>query len=544
MTALAAYDVVVIGGGITGAGIARDAALRGLKVALFEKGDYASGTSSKSSKLVHGGLRYLEHGEIGLVFESVSERRVQTRVAPHLVRPLPFLIPIYKGAKPGLELMNFGLWIYDSLALFRAPRLHKTFRGAKNALALEPQLRADGLRGALEYYDCATDDARLVLENALDARVLGADCFTYTEVTRFERRGDGRITGVGIRDRLTGKTGIVTTRAVVLAAGAWTDEMIRRFEIPMERPLLRRTKGVHVVIPRERLPLARAITLISPVDGRVMFAIPWRERTVLGTTDTDFTGSADEVAADAEDVKYLCESGNGYFPSAHLTPSDVISTWAGLRPLIAAPPNVDESEISREHEVFTRNDGLVIIAGGKLTTYRRMAREAVNKTLGLLSELGETFEPKRASTKDRPLPGALGLEQTDLEGVAAIGRGLMTDFGLDADTATHLCGVYGMRAPMLAKRIAEDRGLGQRIDDELPYVWAEVEFAAREDLARTVEDVLARRVPLLLVSRDQGMSVAGRVADMVGAVHGWDATQRTQMLDEYQAEVDLSRRWK
>ncbi|MBA3504078.1 MAG: glycerol-3-phosphate dehydrogenase/oxidase, partial [Deltaproteobacteria bacterium] len=309
MTASPTYDIVVIGGGITGAGIARDAALRGLKVALFEKGDYASGTSSKSSKLVHGGLRYLEHGEIGLVFESVSERRVQTRVAPHLVRPLPFIIPIYKGAKPGLELMNVGLWIYDSLALFRSPKLHRTFRGTKAALELEPQLKPDGLRGALEYYDCATDDARLVLENAIDAVNLGAACHTYTEVLRFERDPDRRIRGVVVRDRLTGETRTITCRAVVLAAGAWTDEMIRRFEIPMDRPLLRRTKGVHIVLPRERLPLARAITLISPVDQRVMFAIPWRERTVLGTTDTDFTGSADEVAADAEDVRYLCASG-------------------------------------------------------------------------------------------------------------------------------------------------------------------------------------------------------------------------------------------
>src|SRR5882724_9364667 len=184
VTSTASYDVVVIGGGITGAGIARDAALRGLAVALFEKSDYASGTSSKSSKLIHGGLRYLEQGEIGLVFESVSERRIQTRVAPHLVRPLPFLIPIYKGVKPGLEIMNVGLWIYDSLALFRAPRLHKTFRGTKAALALEPQLRPDGLRGALEYYDCATDDSRLVVENALDAVAMGASCHTYTEVMK------------------------------------------------------------------------------------------------------------------------------------------------------------------------------------------------------------------------------------------------------------------------------------------------------------------------------------------------------------------------
>ncbi|MBS1121212.1 MAG: dependent oxidoreductase [Deltaproteobacteria bacterium] len=544
MSTAPSYDLVVIGGGITGVGIARDAALRGLKVALFEKGDYASGTSSKSSKLVHGGLRYLEHGEIGLVFESVSERRVQTRVAPHLVRPLPFIIPIYKGAKPGLELMNVGLWIYDSLALFRAPRLHKTFRGTQAALALEPQLRPEGLRGALEYYDCATDDARLVLENAIDARDLGADCHTYTEVTRFERRADGRITGVEIRDRLTGSSSLVTARVVVLAAGAWTDEMIRRFEIPMDRPLLRRTKGVHIVIPRERLPLARAITLISPVDRRVIFAIPWRERTVLGTTDTDFTGSADEVAADADDVQYLCNSGNGYFPGANLIPADVISTWAGLRPLIAAPPNVDESEISREHEVFSRPDGLVIIAGGKLTTYRRMAHEAVDKTLALLGELGEPTAANRANTKDRPLPGAAGLEQTDLEGVAAIGRRLMDTHGLDADTATHLCGVYGMRAPTLAQRITADRTLAERIDPELPYVWAEVEFAATHDLARTVEDVLARRVPLLLVSRDQGLGASERVADVLGKLHAWTPAQRAQMLDEYRAEVALSRRWR
>ncbi len=537
------YDVVVIGGGVVGVGIARDAALRGLSVALFEKGDYASGTSSKSSKMVHGGLRYLEHGEIGLVFESVSERRVQTRVAPHLVRPLPFLIPIYKGVKPSLEIMNVGLWIYDSLALFRAPRLHKTFRGAQAALALEPQLAPENLRGCLEYYDCATDDARLVLENAIDAKTLGAVCHTYTEVTKFERDDKGRITGVAVRDRLTGKAWSVGCKAAILAAGAWTDEAIKRFDIPMGRPLLRRTKGVHIVLPRERLPLARAITLISPVDGRVMFAIPWRERTVLGTTDTDFTGTADEVAADADDVKYLLESGNGYFPTAHLTSDDVISTWAGLRPLIAAPPNVDESEISREHEVFTRPDGLVIIAGGKLTTYRRMARECVQATVKLLGELGEAVTANKLTTKHRPLPGADGLEKNDLEGVAGIGRALMAEFGLDVDTATHLCGVYGTRAKILGAAIAADRSLGERIDRELPYVWAEIDFAADHDLARTVEDVLARRVPLLLVSRDQGLGASPRVAARLAARHGWDDAQVAQMLDEYRREVALSRRW-
>jgi glycerol-3-phosphate dehydrogenase len=538
------YDIVVIGGGIVGAGIARDAALRGLKVALFEKGDYASGTSSKSSKLVHGGLRYLEHGEFRLVQESVSERLVQTKLAPHLVRPLPFLIPIYEGVKPGLELMNVGLWIYDAFALFRSPKLHRTFRGTKRALELEPQLRPDGLRGVLEYYDCATDDARLVLENAIDAVSLGAHCHTYTEVTAFERNAARRVTGVHVRDRLTGTTSLVTARCVVLAAGAWTDEMVRRFEIPTERPLLRRTKGVHIVLPRERLPLDRAITLISPVDGRVMFAIPWRERTVLGTTDTDFTGTADEVAADAEDVKYLCNSGNGYFPGANIKPSDVIATWAGLRPLIAAPPNIDESEISREHEVFTRTDGLVIIAGGKLTTYRRMARETVTKTLGLLHDLGEDLSPVKASTKKRPLPGAEGLTEGSLAGVAAIGRKLMDEYGLDVDTATHLCGVYGSRAPLLAARMKAEPALARRLDHELPYVWAEIEFAATHDLARTLEDVLGRRVPLLLVARDQGLDVCDAVAEMLAKILDWSPGQRSAMIDEYKAEVALSRRWR
>ncbi len=537
------YDLVVIGGGITGAGIARDAALRGLSVALFEKNDYASGTSSKSSKMIHGGLRYLEHGEIRLVFESVSERRVQMGVAPHLLRPLPFLIPIYKGNRPGLEMMNIGLWIYDGLAMFRAPKMHRTFRGTKAALALEPQLRSEGLRGALEYYDCATDDARLVLENALDAQRLGAACHTYTEVTRFERTR-GRITGVTVRDRITDRTWSVSAKVVILAAGAWTDEMIRRFEIPVERPLLRRTKGVHIVLPRERLPLARAITLISPVDGRVMFALPWRERSVLGTTDTEYNGTADDVAADMADVQYLCDSGNGYFPGANLRPSDVIATWAGLRPLIAAPPNVDESEISREHEIFTRRDGLVIIAGGKLTTYRRMARETIDKTLELMHELGETADAKKQTTEGRPLPGAVGIEPAKLEGVAAIGRRLMDEYALDVDTATHLCGVYGSRALDLGAAIAKDRALGERLDPELSYVWAEIDFAVQHDMARTIEDVLARRVPLLLVSRDQGLGVAERVADRLAALLGWDAAVRGRMLDEYRAEVALSRKWR
>ena len=540
-------DLIVIGGGITGAGIARDAVLRGMKVSLFEKGDYGSGTSSKSSKLVHGGLRYLENYEIALVFESVSERRVQTRVAPHLVRPMPFLVPIFEGTRPGLEVMNLGLWIYDSLALFRAPRMHKTFRGAKAATRLEPCLKSEGLRGVIEYYDCATADARLVLENILDAQALGADCRNYTEVTRLVRDPDGRVRGVAVRDVLTGATEEVRARTVVLAAGAWTDELVRRFEVPIERDLLRRTKGVHLVIPHDRLPLGRAITLISPVDGRVMFAIPWRGRTVIGTTDTDFDGTADEVHADPDDARYLCESVNGYFPAAQLTPADVIATWAGLRPLIRGGDGESESETSREHEIFTRDDGLVIIAGGKLTTYRRMAKEAVGKTVRWLRDHDPEFEAagrERSGTKHRPLPGAAGLDEPSLAGVAAIGRALIDDHGLDADTAIHLCGVYGVRARLLGAAIAADRTLGQRLNADLPYVWAEIDFAARHDRARTVDDVLSRRVPLLLVGRDQGLDVAERVAAHLATFHRWSAEEVARQLAAYGKTVADSRRFR
>ena len=540
-------DLVIIGGGITGAGIARDAALRGLKVALFEKSDFGSGTSSKSSKLIHGGLRYLEHGEIGLVFESVSERRVQTRVAPHLVRPLAFLVPIYRDTKPGLEVMNLGLWIYDSLALFRAPRMHRTFRGAKAANAVEPCLRTDGLRGVIEYYDCATDDARLVLENVIDAQAIGAECCSYTEVTRLVRDARGRVVAVAVRDVLTGLQREVACRAVVIAAGAWTDEVVRRFELPVKRELLRRTKGVHIVIPHERLPLARACTLISPVDGRVIFAIPWRGRTVVGTTDTDFTGTADDCHADADDVRYLCESANGYFPGSKLTPDDVIATWAGLRPLIRAGDDQPESAVSREHEVFTRDDGVVIIAGGKLTTYRRMAAEAVRAAIKWLREHDETFEAagrERAGTKHRPLPGGAGLDPPTLESVAAIGRALMDELGLDADAATNLCGVYGARAPELAALIRAEPALRDRLDPELPYVWAEVEFAVASDRARTVDDVLSRRVPLLLVARDQGLGVCEAVAARMAARLGWSDEERARHVEVYRRAVADSRRFR
>jgi glycerol-3-phosphate dehydrogenase len=544
-TAHEPYDLVILGGGINGAGIARDAALRGLRTLLLEKGDFASGTSSKSSKLIHGGLRYLEHGEFGLVFESVSERALQRKLAPHLVRPLPFLIPVYKDAKPGLEVMNIGLWIYDTLALFRSPKIHRTFRGAK-ASDLEPALVKTGLRGAIEYYDCVTDDARLVLENIIDARDLGADCRSYALVTGFARDSRGRVREVRFRDVLTGEEGAAETRAVIVAAGAWTDEVADTIELGVGRRLLRRTKGVHIVFPQDKLPLRRAVTLLGS-DGRVMFAIPWKGRTVLGTTDTDFEGTADDVHADGDDVRYLCEGGNRYFPNARFRPEEVIGTWAGLRPLIAQGSAAKASDVSREHEIFVRDDGVTIIAGGKLTTYRRMAKECVNKTLERLrASHPDAFAGRSlrsAGTGKRPLPGAAGLERRSMTGVHSFARSLVADHDLDYVAAHHLAYTYGSRSAMVGALIDRDRSLAAPLQSDLPHVWAEIEFAVAHDLARTLDDVLSRRVPLVLIGRDQGLDVVDAVADRLAKQLGWSTQHAREEVKRYRKTVADSRRF-
>jgi glycerol-3-phosphate dehydrogenase len=530
------YDLVVIGGGITGAGIARDAALRGLRVALFEKDDYASGTSSRSSKLVHGGLRYLEHGEIGLVFESVNERRVQTRIAPHLVRPLRFLVPVYRGTWPGLELMNLGLWIYDALALFRTSGLHRTYRGAR-ALACEPQLEPSGLRGAIEYYDCVTDDARLVLENLLDAISLGAHCHSYTEVVGLTRGEGGRVEAVEVRDRASGARRSVPTRAVVVAAGPWTTQALTAIGLAPRHRVLRPTKGVHVVFPREVLALDRAVTMMSPLDGRVLFAIPWGGRTVVGTTDTDFTGDPDQVHADAADVHYLCTSARAFFPRADLRPDTVLSTWAGLRPLI----NDDAATtgaVSREHEIFVSESGIAIIAGGKLTTYRIMARQVVDAAARWLKDNWDGVYGERRleapATACRPLPGAVDLPAPGgVPGLNQLAEELARSHRFAPAVAAHLCQTYGGRARDVAALVAHDPALGQTMQADLPHIWAEVVFAARRDLARTVEDTLARRLPLLLLGRERGLDVAARVAELMAAECHWSAAERDRHLAHY-----------
>jgi glycerol-3-phosphate dehydrogenase len=356
------FDVLVIGGGITGAGIARDAAMRGMRIAIVDKGDWASGTSSKSSRLVHGGIRYLERGEVGLVRESVREREILLRIAPELVKPLEFTWPIYRGARLPKWKLRLGLTVYDMLAGKARGRRHRSL-DRDGVLALEPELRCQNLVGGMSYFDAATDDAGLTRANVKSAIAHGAVAVNFAEVesiTATAGKGDGAL----VRNALEGGSARVSARVIVSATGPWQ---------------AKGTKGSHIVVPRLRVGNQFAVTMISPDDGRVMFTLPSGDGTVIGTTDLRTDESPDDVKASDAEIAYLLRAANFYFPNACLTADDVTSTWAGIRPLAAAPPGTSPSSISREHRISRDSKGTIVVTGGKLTTYRSMAAEVVDE---------------------------------------------------------------------------------------------------------------------------------------------------------------------
>jgi len=525
-------DVLVIGGGITGAGIARDAALRGFRTAVVDKGDFANGTSSHSSRLIHGGLRYLEQYEFHLVREASRERRVLLNVAPHLVHPLAFVLPSYRGARVPAWRLRAGLWLYDLLAGFRNVRLHR-WLGRKGTLRLEPGLRDTDLQGAALYFDAQTDDARLTLATMRAAAQAGALVASHADVTAL-LKPDGRIRGAAVRDVLSGQEYGVRALVVVNATGPWADQL-RRLEAPDAEPLLRLTKGAHVAVPRQRLGHVRAMTLTSPLDGRVMFVLPWGDLSYIGTTDTDEDTSPDDVRATGEDAIYLLRSANWFFPTARLSPRDVVATWAGLRPLLRAGAlDVAPSATSREHRVVEGPGGLLTIAGGKLTTYRLMARDVVDRVAARLHALDGRPRAPRAPTDRLPLPGG---ETADLEGLVKAA----TQRGARESTARYLVGAYGSEAAAVLNLVERDRALGQPIVAGRPEVWAEVTHAVEREMALRLSDVLIRRLHLFYATRDQGVSAAGAVADRMAAALGWDATRRDAELSDYRTQVARSR---
>ncbi len=517
------YDLLVIGGGITGAGIARDAAMRGFRTALIEARDLASGTSSHSSRLIHGGLRYLEHGQFGLVREATRERRTLLTIAPHLVRPLPFVFPVHQGDRVPLWKLAAGMLLYDLLAPLRNVRRHRIL-GKRALLAQEPMLRERGLVGGARYYDAQCDDARLVVATARSAMLHGADVATYTRVIGLERSG-GDVRGAIVEDEYM-RQGLIRAAVVVNATGPWIDGL-RRLEDPGAKPILRRTRGAHVMVRRERLGHTAAITLTSPLDGRIMFVIPWGEFSYIGTTDTDEPGAPEAVAPSEEDVHYLLRSANASFPQAHLTEEDVVSSWAGVRSLLDTGGVGAASAVSREHVIRRGPAGMLTIAGGKLTTYRSMAAELVDQVSAELTRREGRPRPSRASTDTEPLPGG---EAADLDPM----RQTVLDLGLGAETADHLLLHYGTEAAAICNLGRQERGLLKRLHPDHPAIEAEVVHHARRELATRIEDVLIRRIHLHYETDDHGAQAAPRVAALLGQELDWDADRVRSELAAWQ----------
>ncbi|MEX2177277.1 MAG: glycerol-3-phosphate dehydrogenase/oxidase [Gemmatimonadaceae bacterium] len=494
------FDVLVVGGGITGAGIARDAVLRGLGVALIDKGDFASGTSSRSSRLVHGGVRYLEHGHLHLVFEASAERRRLLRLAPHLVRPLAFTWPVYRGQRLSVWKLSAGLMLYDLLSLFRNVARYKRLR-PRDVLAHEPRVQRADLRGGVRYFDAATDDSRLTLANALDAQALGAVVANYVAFVRAEPAGGGGWI-VRLRDELSGREigGGTQARLLVNATGPWND-MMRGSDATAERTRVQGSKGTHVSVRRERVGNRDAITLLHPADGRVMFALPAGVHTIIGTTDTFTDVPPDDVRASRADVEYLLSAANLFFPDARLAAGDVIAAWAGIRPLM--PTSGSSVAASREHAIVRDDQGTVTITGGKLTTYRVMARDAVDAAQEMLG-----MRTSRADTGTRPLPGA------DVDVALAV-KEAMRATG-DASLANRLVQGYGSAWRDVQAYCARDHAAGAAIVDGLPYRMGEMRWSLERELAFTLGDLLIRRTRIAFETPDNGRSAARAVAAFLG----------------------------
>jgi glycerol-3-phosphate dehydrogenase len=533
LTSMAAepVDLLVIGGGITGAGVARDAALRGFRTALVDKGDFGAGTSSHSSRLIHGGIRYLEQGNFRLVLEASRERRVLLRIAPHLVRPLPFLFPVYRGGRVPAWKLRAGMWLYDVLATFRNVKSHR-WLGPKQVRRAEPALKDRGLVGAALYWDAQTDDARLVLTTMRSAARAGALVANYAEVTSL-LKPDGRVRGAVVRDVLTGETRTVRALVVVNAGGPWVDAL-RQMDDSAASPLLRLTKGAHVAVPRRRIGHERAVTLFSPIDGRVMFVLPWGELSYVGTTDTDADASPDAVRVTSDDVTYLIRSANAAFPDAHLAPTDVVSVWAGLRPLLRQDKTAAPSQVSREHRLVESAHGLITIAGGKLTTYRVMARDVADRVAARLHQLDGRPVAPRPPTDRLPLPGGEAAELDVLvEGARAR--------GVSEAAARHLVASYGSEAPAVLNLVDRDRTLGDAIVPGRPEIWAEVAHAVEREMALRVQDVLVRRLHLFYEHADQATAVVTPIARRLKKLLGWDEVREAEELVDYFRLVERAR---
>ena len=506
------YDLVVVGGGITGAGVALDAASRGYSVALVERSDFASGTSSRSSKLIHGGLRYLQNFDLGLVREALLERSQLVKLAPHLVKPLPFLVPSFGGKRPD-RLLGMGLNMYDAMSWRRgrdedtewSPARHRTVDGAE-AVKMLPSLANREPTAAYLFYDCQTDDVRLVLTVLGEAERFGAVLANGCEVTGLVER-DGRASGVLVRDTAGGGEFEVAATNVVNATGVWADrlrpdELYREEEVPRIRP----SRGTHVILSRDSLAVDAGV-IVPAAGGRTVFVLPWLGRTLIGTTDNDYEErDLDHVPASGADVDYLLEAVNSFF-ATDLGADDLTGAYAGVRPLISTGDPKKSVDISRKAELYETSSGLVTITGGKLTTWRRMAKMAVDRLV--------EREGREAPCRTHEIPLGLPIDPEALRAVP----------GVDDASRAHLAGRYGHAAHEVMELAAADPALAERVSPALPDLVAEAAFAARREQVLSLADVLLRRTRLgLLDAREltsPGADGTIRAARAVAGEIGW-----------------------
>jgi len=526
VTAGGTYDLAIIGAGINGAGIARDAALRGLSVVVLEKDDLCSGCSAISSRLIHGGLRYLEYGEIPLVYESLHERRNLLHDAPHLVRPLRICIPVFTGAKRGPLLIRLGMMAYDLLSIGKSLPHHATL-SRDEMISAEPGLRREGLRAAACYYDAQVDFAeRLVLENLLSAREAGAEIRTHCEVTAI-RVIKGRVVALECR-RDTGDVEEIPVRAVINAAGPWVDRVLETAPVRSRRHI-GGTKGSHIIVGHFDGAPGDAFYVEAAADGRPFFIIPWNGLYLIGTTDIRYDGDLDTVRASAAEVDYLLAETNRVFPGAVLGREDIHYAYAGVRPLPARDKG-PESAITRRHIISVDRDvaeGLVSIVGGKLTTYRHLAEEAVDALRKVLRR-----DIPRCPTHSLPLPGA--------RSIAAAREALLDANLLSAAGVERLLAIYGGRAAGVLELCQAEPGLARTLDPAETILAAEVAFALREEFAGTLIDIVFRRM-MVGLDADQGRPLYGPIADVAALQAGWSEARKSAELDALVAHAESFR---
>ena len=528
------FDVLVVGGGITGLGCALDAVSRGLRTALIERDDFSSGTSSKSSKLVHGGIRYLQQGEVRLVYEALAERKVLRRNAPHLVSVLPFLIPIFSKSgivpKQLARAMGSAMWMYDLTGGIRIGKVHKRV-SANEALAEFPTLRAEHLMPSYIYYDAEADDSRLCITVARTAADLGAVLVNRAAATGLRKDGSGRITGATVV--VDGREIEVRARSIVSATGVWADEMAS-LDDPAHRPMIRPAKGIHITVPWDKVRNRIAAVIPVPGDRRSVFVVPWGPFTFVGTTDTDYDGSIDDPQCTPDDVEYLLRALNGAITEP-VSVDDIVGTWAGLRPLVADPnASGRTADLSRRHKVSVSSSGVVTITGGKLTTYRRMAADTIDAVVRDLGDGWRTRMRRRSRTKRLHLHGADGHD-------ALLARADSLS-PLGGEVVRHLVHRYGTDATVVLALAEADPDLARPLVPGLPNLRAEAVHAVRAEMATSLTDVLSRRTRALLQARDDSLDAAPEVAALLARELGWDDAETARQVADYAAVVEAERR--